>query len=868
MSAFEPVQTVSSPMELLHAEHSAQEVLVLTYTTNLEFFERWALGASRALGARATVIADARMVTTDPLSVRSAGVRYLDARAICPGYKAFHPKLLVIADKGRCTIAIGSGNLTLAGWHGNEELWSVVRAEDGTGPQTISQVARFLRQLCDGRIHLSYGAAAAVDRVVELLDTIESTEPGPRLLSSLEGPIIAGLPLGPVDELNIYSPFFDPSLEALSRIHDRLSPATTNVFVQSATSVKGDLLETWLEDHGGQLIWCEDAPYRHGKLIEWMVGGQRSALTGSPNLSTAALLRYVADQGVSASNCELGTIWTVSETLAPRAVDPPDGGVGRLSFSAEPGDLEPVGLVLLSAVLGPASEIVVSLAKPLAATARLQTFAADIDWVSIPNVAPLVPGESRYSFAVVLDAGTALRLLSDEGASNEVYLLDPARVRQRPWNHKGPSPAPPDEIVLTGGLADLFEIADLLRVGLVEMGVLRSQPGGAEESVATSEEQGEKDTLVPVDGATLADYRAACAAVFGDYTVDWVLTLPRLPGLGTIGAPAAEGLFLTSDATDDSADAGRETGEQTNETVASVLRSASERQRGRVRHFCGRILEVAAIWPNFMRAYAAKLTLHAVAAELWDWEEEDGILSSLVEVLTAPGDEPTNVERSALAGYLTVTNVLLLESVDKLSVRDEATLRYEEAVAASSTLIGFADPEQLELLAIEFADVLGGASGQWLLDRATEIASPPDQVERTLELLSIEYEVEASAADEIITVHSPLAMLYERDLMRIARVCGPGVVAVRGVCTDGIMVGCVWDESKRLLLIVRATKHGTRGRIYEGPSAEPALIADGWDPAGSVQDNMPRPSLEWMAGQPMPDVAMELLELRPVLRTQ
>ncbi|MFD0405397.1 hypothetical protein [Kitasatospora sp. NPDC127116] len=56
-----------------------------------------------------------------------------------------------------------------------------------------------------------------------------------------------------------------------------------------------------------------DDRYRHGKLIEWVVDGQRWALTGSPNLSAAALLRSVPDGG----NCEIGVIWPVDRSLAP-----------------------------------------------------------------------------------------------------------------------------------------------------------------------------------------------------------------------------------------------------------------------------------------------------------------------------------------------------------------------------------------------------------------------------------------------------------------------------------------------------------------------------------------------------------------------
>ncbi|MGW7447630.1 hypothetical protein [Kitasatospora sp. NPDC054795] len=61
-----------------------------------------------------------------------------------------------------------------------------------------------------------------------------------------------------------------------------------------------------LRQHGGELRREArkspyDDRYRHGKLIEWAVDGQRWALTCSPNLSAAALLRSVPDGATARS---------------------------------------------------------------------------------------------------------------------------------------------------------------------------------------------------------------------------------------------------------------------------------------------------------------------------------------------------------------------------------------------------------------------------------------------------------------------------------------------------------------------------------------------------------------------------------------
>lgn len=144
-----------SPHALFDEVERARDVLVLTYTASLEFFERFALSDARALGALVTVVSDATMVRADPVVVRRAGVQYLEARAVCPGGTSFHPKLLVIVGHGQARVAIGSGNVTLAGWHANAETWTVLRADADGGPDTLGEIAEFLLALAGSPIALS-----------------------------------------------------------------------------------------------------------------------------------------------------------------------------------------------------------------------------------------------------------------------------------------------------------------------------------------------------------------------------------------------------------------------------------------------------------------------------------------------------------------------------------------------------------------------------------------------------------------------------------------------------------------------------------------------------------------------------------------
>jgi len=109
----EPEQGVPSPLTWLLQEEAAgdrqlEHAVFLSYTLDLAFFEAVALGLVRSLGARVTVVGDARTSSPDLRAVRQAGRAYLAGLAAMPG--AFHPKLVVLAGKRRCLVAIGSGN--------------------------------------------------------------------------------------------------------------------------------------------------------------------------------------------------------------------------------------------------------------------------------------------------------------------------------------------------------------------------------------------------------------------------------------------------------------------------------------------------------------------------------------------------------------------------------------------------------------------------------------------------------------------------------------------------------------------------------------------------------------------------------------
>lgn len=454
-------------------------------------------------------------------------------------------------------------------------------------------------------------------------------------------------------------------------------------------------------------------------------------------------------------------------------------------------------------------------------------------------------------------------MLGQDGASNEVFVCDPMRARRRPVKRVGPETGSPTELLLDGRLEVLFEIAELMRPTLVKLGAMvpktAPRPSGTKGEGAGGDEEVPDDRVAPAKGQTLADYLAACAAVVDEATVEWALVLPTLPGLGGDDGLDRKTGLLTSETGDDAADAGEREGQAPLPDFADAVRRASEARRRQFRRFCESVLERAAVWPNLMRAYGARLILNAAAADLWPDEDQFGnVLVKLVDVLVASGDDPTTEERDALASYVAVALALLRADVWRLSVNDEATMRFTAAAAAGRAVLNDLDPVRLDTIAIELEEAFGDvATGERVFELATRIQSPTSGTAAAITLLREEDGFDATDDGGVLVVHDPLPIVPEQELLRIVGLVGTPQAAVRGRTEAGVEVACVWR--KPLLVIARRTPAGLGGRLYRLARSTPGVIAAGWQVALDVRDNMPKQAGDWFPGRSPPEEAVELL---------
>jgi hypothetical protein len=847
-----------SPYTLLDDAQRAREVLVLTYTASLEFFERFALADARALGALVTVVSDALMVHADPVVVRRAGVQYLDARAVCPG-GAFHPKLLVVVGDSQARVSIGSGNLTTAGWHGNAETWTVLSADGDGGPDTLRDVVAFLRELADSPIALGAHARPALRRVADELDEIPADEPGPRLLHSLSGPIADQIhpPDSPVTDLALYAPFHDAQLAGVRDLLGRLAPAAWTVFVQPDTVVDGPALQALADERGGRVVWvarrtpsdngggARDERYWHGKLAQWRTaGGETWALTGSPNLSRPALLASVREGG----NCELAVLSRIDYDLAPAIGDPPPGGV--TSLSAPVYDRRSMGGPVLLAATAVAGTVSVELHRALDANGVFERYDAVEDrWTA---TAPVTGGAARYELDIAAaPIGHALRVRTETDAvSNEVFVSDPRRIARRQQHAVGKVRAAPEDVVrdMLGNqlLADL----DQLRPHLLSVGAIVRVPrpgdddppgaGGGDESPLPAR---------PASGQTLEEYIEHCDPVLGRRMTEFALVLPALPGIGD--ALDDEHGTLDSDTDEDATDDGDE---PPTRTVATELRSKSRGERERFRWFVERLIERSPRYPMVVRTLAARMLLHAIAARLWREDQWPALLADALRALAAGGDEPRPQELQTAGSVAAVGLALLRTDVPRVSRRDERQQRYESVAHAVSGLLAHRDAHQVQTLAAELPGRLAGAAGVLAAERAVEEAlHPPRGVTRAVRLLAAERDIAAHERGEAtVVIDEPIVGLPEPTLMlalRLAEDAGP--IFARGVTVENQPVLAAWCAP--WFAAERIGKAGPWGRAWKlGPHQTLGVID---------RADLPRADVRWSAGGERPPEIRDLLAL-------
>ncbi|MEU5698983.1 hypothetical protein [Streptomyces aurantiacus] len=730
-----PPTAFASPLTLILDEErtggrNLEEALFLSFTADLGFFEEVALGVTQATGARVTVAGDVSMARNDPRSVRRAGRSYLAGLAYAHG-AAFHPKLIVLAGPEHAIIALGSGNTTLAGWQANAELWTVLRVDGEQSPTAVPELSAWLRDLPE-KVRFSAGVPQALGRVAALLDRIHRARtpkaPQVRVVSSLRSPIIDQLPQGPVDELAVFAPFYDRRSMALRRLLERFRPSRFTLAYQPGLSdLDGPSVAALVKEYDGRVISDNDQRYRHGKLVEWVSEGQRWALTGSPNLSAAALLLSQGDGG----NCELGIITPIPATLLPDGTDEP----ATLLRSATPLPRPVVsnGPLLLGA-LRVSDGLEISMARPLSDTAHLELSQAAAPPEAWERIADIPPGQATLTVTAPADAGSRVRLVivdSDGVPSfgNIVFVVDPERALHRmvPAQSRAPT-TQPAELFTDPRLAERI-LGDLetLRTGLIPVSTGASASTSSGSTAVTASLDGDEDGW--------ERYLDECAGRLGHPLTCFALGLPLPTGTGTpfqdllpvswderftddVEAALDEDDAEAVAAEHDPEAAGAEAGTAT----LPDLRQADQEVRRRYRRLVERLVAFA-LAPErgpVERMLVVRLTLWFVAAGAWP-PTHTGWIPLLSRAVRALGEHVPERVEPQVGSLAAVALAVLRSHAPRYEIAPE-TLAFNEASQAVGHLLPAVDSayvtEYTALLDAAFGPAVDQAA---VLDVASDV---------------------------------------------------------------------------------------------------------------------------------------------------
>lgn len=706
---------LASPLTLLleeeaHGDRQATDILSISYTCDFGFFEAFALGPAQACGARTTLLSDLAVTTPDVRAARSAGRAYLPGQASCAG--AFHPKLFVITGPERTTVAIGSGNTTLSGWQGNAELWTVLRAAEGRAPAMLADLAEWLRLLPD-RVRLSPHVPKALHRVATSLqhaldEATERTDAQVQLVSSLTAPILEQLPTGPVEELAVAAPFHDPNAHALRQLVERLQPAALRVaFQPGLTQLDGPKVRTLVEQLGGELISDgETGRYRHGKLVQWTDdSGQRWALTGSANLTAAALGKSV----VAGGNCELGLISRVPADLLPKGIPATDAVVSAARAVVR--GSRAASHSLLGAVRTEQGlHVLFASATTLPGHLELSPAAAPPEYWQLLADVPV--GTVQRDLDVVVVGGSRLRFVHERDGvivhSNLIFVADPVTVGRRPGSigRIGPAPTPPD-LFTDERLAIRFH-SDLeaLKATLLPF---PTAGGGSSRSGSST---GPAPRTVGWE-----EYLDSAQQRLGDPLLRFALGLPMLPGAGEQSRDPVGVSWIESALSDSEVGLDEDTAELAAEELDSLvgdgprlpdLRSETLQVRRRYRRWADRLAEVASDLGPAERLLVVRLLLWTAAAGAWDDNHPDWT-ALLALALRHLADADLAEKAEPHVGSLVAVALAVMRSVAPRAERTPQSLHYEQAQASVGHLLLAAKPEFIAEYGRELQATFGGA---------------------------------------------------------------------------------------------------------------------------------------------------------------
>lgn len=362
-----PVATVQPAAELF--TRSAGALWATTYSVDLALVSEFLLPRLGDPPLNTVVLADHRRLAASLARIpperedtlATVNRRWLLRGISVPG--AFHPKSYLAVTGSRATLLVGSGNLTVSGFDEGREAFTVFRSGTLAGDSALAIWTEWARRLVE-----TTGDTALAERFADLRarPPVAAAERAPGyspLLHNLDVPIVGQLAAAVghsgerVGELLLAAPFYDAEAAAVGILLDTFRPHRVQLFMTRATSVNGEHLARRLTDSGARVTVTVYEPdqFVHAKFVGIVARGRAWALSGSANLSRAALTLTPGTHG----NVELAVLAPMDPDELRAVFVPPGTGLAAaglgelagLAFRSAPEPDEPLVRLLSATVL-------------------------------------------------------------------------------------------------------------------------------------------------------------------------------------------------------------------------------------------------------------------------------------------------------------------------------------------------------------------------------------------------------------------------------------------------------------------------------------------------------------------------------------
>lgn len=315
-----------SPLTLMSA-HPWQRVAFTTYALSLSFFEGVVLDALVRGGShKVQIFSDVSGVRAafSEEGARHAGRDYDVEPFAVVGGGVFHPKITALVANDDCHLLVGSGNLTFGGWGGNLEV--LEHLHPSFAGTAFQDAADFFEALpTSPRIR-----SASVDDCHILARDLRKAvqnkprNPAIRLLHSLNAPIADQLAqsareLGGAVKLVVAAPFWDRG-DGIARLCQLLGLDHVFVHAHPFGTVRGGFGANWptrasvdVRPVEIDILVADEKPRMlHGKLMEILCRRGRMLVSGSPNMTSAALGPNKNVEACVLRMQDGGSVWKIS----------------------------------------------------------------------------------------------------------------------------------------------------------------------------------------------------------------------------------------------------------------------------------------------------------------------------------------------------------------------------------------------------------------------------------------------------------------------------------------------------------------------------------------------------------------------------